>query len=999
MAPIIPMKLGFEPSSLASYIMRYESADSESISDVSDFRDAWDHLKSLQEKTSKSPELIEERLEVALSIKHYMDYLGSVSRQNLAEELELSGKESRQIYQVVSKSIRGDSAYLMKKNPRGRALYHFYRQTSRPINDQVLVELRKIISDKSAPPALKYRVYLHLLYYGVLSDSTMLSLQKIRTIEKKYYTMVRGISSEAHMLADLALASAYAGVKDGIKLRVSTDGRYKEYLKRVVGKLDRVDGVIKNRVVSDVLLIWQLASGGSESFLNSPVNLSAATGTDIYHAYLERYALDRYQQGLKTKRPKEPSAHRALLRPLEITYKKMLFQESVQPYRAQIYRRILDRHKAIYADTGDHSSLEKEIIWQLGVLRKEASLASSLTEHKAFVSRAYKSLVEQEISKAFKKSTQYQKQSTIALVNRYVKATQPSKSEVVRLYASQASIYIKAGQLISGVKMYLRAVNLEEDPSRKLTLMDLAIRYQKKLAGWPRNPPWGARPTTANSAHLRPLVGLYKKKLDIASSAPSPPPQQMWHEISHLGLVNVYLGKELDAANLYAESLMKEKDFTSPAIAPAAFLAMTFYEKRKSWGRLEELGLHLKKHKILPTTAGKTIHLDEKIGLAMAYGGRELLAQKQYSQAVEKLVGVVNVYPQHPLIPNVRFDLAKSYWGNSEYVKGLEELQTIVKSHGGFVKLRQVIDLGIRWSSDLGQESSILYFIYNYTTRYQNRRSFDLRLQAIYLYENKASFRDSYSNIEKIKASSFATPGVKVAMDLKVLELLESGGSASDAGAITHHLIKNSKHPEVLGKAYEMLARKAMDDRNVKKLAVIEKSLMAVSPQSPKTKEVLSSVRLQILRLSQPKFLEAEVQSISLKNPTVYLRSTYELYTKISKKYLEICSLSSTTCVEAMGYHKNLTEKMITHIEDVMINPEYDKKVQDEFLKYKTYVNEALKRSMTSSSERAVSVSRSRGGLPVIVQRMLWLEGKDWNFDPLASGSGSGFISWQMSSL
>lgn len=998
MAPLIPFELTHSTTSLARYVMQYPSEYVQSVTTLAEFSALAAEFKSLLHQDEQAAlKAAKARLKVALSLKYHMDKLGIEGIHTLPEQLQMSPAATSRLYRQASRQVYTDST-LLQKHSASKALYQYYRMTAGPVDARSMAGLAKVLKDKSAPLALKMRVYLQQLHFEALADETMMSLAKLRAVERQYYTRVRGISIQARVFAELTLAAAYVGVKDGLKLRTQTYPQHVEFLKRAAGSLDRLPRPMARQVTKEVFMIWQLAADQRPQYRRLPVPLNQLIATPYYGPVLERYALARYHHSLSGQLVSSATQARELLRPLESTYRKLLRVQSASSYQREILQRMLRRHQIIYQQTGDYVGYEQHLHWQLTELRR-SGLAVDTAQHLAQLHAEYDALVDQQIARQVPATVAATGAATIRLVDRYIKWVRPPAAAVVALYESQAKIYVMGGDYRRGVQRYLKAKHLVAEPQEKIRLLDLAIQYQAKLARWPRTYQWLQPPAQVMVVHLRPLRELYEEKLALVRQDQLALATDPWHDVAHLGLILRYLGHHLRAAQLFADALVRFEDYSHGAVEPAAYLAMSIYENQKQWQRLEDLGMVLKQRQLQPQLGAKRLDVDHKIALALAFGGRQLLREQQYSASVDKFARFLQFYGMHALAPRVRFDYAQGLWGDTQYREGLTQLEGILREYPQFEGYKAAVSLGLDWSMDLAHEKAVLFFIQAYTARYQDRRSFELRIKAIELYHYQETFKDSYRNIQQIKASPFVTPAMAVRMDLKTLELLEESGSQQDVSTITSQLIRSSKDPRVLAKAYEMQMNLALARRDKAALKVIEMALQQRGLLSPDIKEVIAMSRLHQLVMSQPQFLDHQVHNIALRDPLAYLRDILKIYTQLSKQYLELCTLSSSGCVAAVGYLQSITRRTRTHIDDVETNDDYDQKVQQEFLSFKSYMERTLEDTLARSTQVAHNVSRQRGGLPVMIQRMLWLEGKDWNFDPLTSGAGSGFVSWYVKDL
>ena len=370
--PILPLILQHRTSSLAQYIAQYPTEEIDPLTSVSDFQSSLADYQTLRKKKERDVGLAFDRLYLAIGLKYYLDREGVGGFSAVGKKTRLSGAGLKNLYAMLARDIYSDSTYLMKKTSDSKALFQYYRLTARTPDAQALKGLEAILKDKKAPPALKYRVYFIMLYYGLAVEGS-LDIRRVQQLERSYYSKVRGISVEAHVLAALSLASAYAGLREGMKFRKKPHPKYQEFLQQAARRVNRVEPSLRIKFLHDILLVWDRVASGSLRYHKPPVMLSQLQGSPFYDAVLERQSLAIYQKSLQSKHRGEVATRQRMLRPLEATYRRLLQKEDLERYQVPIYRRLLDEHQFIYRFTGNYSSFEKEIWWQIRRIEPSAT--------------------------------------------------------------------------------------------------------------------------------------------------------------------------------------------------------------------------------------------------------------------------------------------------------------------------------------------------------------------------------------------------------------------------------------------------------------------------------------------------------------------------------------------------------------------------------------------------------------------------------------------------
>ena len=994
-SPILKLDLSYQPSSLARYAMQYEVSDLPTIVNASNLRSVIQSYESLRSQSKNDVQVAYDRLHAAVAIKYYLERSEAIGKGVSSMAVGLPAGRVRTLIARIIQDVRRDSAFLFKKTKDDRALFQFFRYTIGDVSPTALKELSKILKDPKAPPALRYRVYFVQLYYGLNTENAVLNLKSARTLEGRYYSRAKGVSVAASVASALALARAYAGIFRGQKIRRSTHPNYMRYLKDVTARLPRMDAILKEKVIAQVLNIWSLAE--KTDFSSLPFSVAAAAGTPYYLPLLEREALAKRMRDIKTS--KRIYGHTSW----QTTYRKLASQESLTPHHHLFLKRLLDDRQAQYRATKNYTQLEKEIHWQLRKIGTEPK-SQALKEYYITLTQNYRSLIDLETQIALKPNTPAEKKRAyLALVERYLKVLPHSKVDRAELYERQGRVFILVKQYPQAVRKFTLAYSLTNLPQRKIYYLDLAISAQRFLARWPQRPPFGLKLPPAPLPSLKSLADLYSKKIQEQQPTSSAETAEEgsaattlnWNDVAHLGLLQIALRQEIQAADLFFKTLRSLPQHA--LVSPAAFTALEIYERKKLWQKLEDLALLLTKNKIIPTLKGRKIDPQTKLALALLEGGKALLRQKQYTGSISKLKAFVQLFPRSGEIPTARFYLARSYWGSQDHLAAMNELQTITRHHKKYRDYKQVVLLGLQWGQALAIEEAVIFFSEAYIGNYKDRKAYDLRLQIRGLYEGTERYKESVRNLMALKESSFSSQKQKDTFDMELLWNIKEYGSTAEALKISDDLIKSSKDPSVLAEAFKVRTALFAESRDAKRLQDLNQQLSSLSFQTAEIREARADVLLALLKITDTSRLDEEVQSIALKSPEGYIKSSLEEFKKFRGFYQNICSFASpSACLEAAHLLNVIGEKIKENIREVEINASLAEEVKDKFAAVKASILRDIDGILESSKKRSSSMMAHSGGTPQTVLNMLWIQNKDWNFDPLTWGQSSGYIFWQM---
>lgn len=962
--------------------------------------------ESLRRLSRRDVQVAYDRLHLAVAIKYYLDRARAIGPGLNSPQVGIPESHALSLLDKITDDVQRDGGFLFSKAKDDRAVFQYFRYTVGEITSESLRQLAKILGDSSAPPALKYRVYFTMLYFGVTSEEAILNPEKTREIEKKYYNRAKRVSPVASVASALALASAYGGVWRGQKIRQTTDPQYQVYIAEVAKQIHRMDEAMKEKVLAQLLVIWYATGDGDNKPL--PFGLSVASGTTYYYPLMERESLAGRQLKIKsTGRIYGDKTWQAMTR-------RLATQNSLAKFQTRFLSRLLEDRKLEAKFTRKIDGLEQEIHWQMMRVQKRRSQGKVFGEYYNMLSGTYRALVAERTILALRANVpQEQKTAYLLLVDRYFKRVPVPVLEKADLLASQARVLTSLRQLSGAVRKYMAAYKIAPARVQKLAYLNRAIATQRTLTRWPAKPPFGVKMEGRQPLAVKALADLYKLKLELAYSTGSSggdskspkqnddvlvgSPREQWIDTAQYGLLLIYLRRDVAAADLFMSTI--EKFPQGAEASAAAYTALQTYQARRLWSKLERLSLLLGKTKTVPRIPPKTIDPRTTLAMALLEGGRQLYRQKNYEEATDKLSAFIKLFPGSAQVSVARYDLALSYWGSTEHLEAMNEMQTIARHDKKFKNHRKAILTGIQWSQALAVEEATIFFSESYIRAYKDRTTFNLQLQLRRLYSGTDRYRESLANLSALKASPYASMKQKEEFDLEMLSKIKKYGNPSESLKITDGVLAQSKSPRVIAETYKLRAAIFAERRDAKKLADAVKRLEALTFQTTEIREARGTAMLALLRLTDTRKLEGEVQSIALRSPESYLKNIYQQYTGMVSSFNRLCGLGvPSKCLEGTAWWKDISDKFIDHITAVEINESLSPEVKMRFKAQKAAYLSDINKKLRASEQRSSSLMSSSGGTPQAVLSLLWSQEKDWNFDPLTWGQSSGYIFWEMGS-
>ena len=97
-----------------------------------------------------------------------------------------------------------------------------------------------------------------------------------------------------------------------------------------------------------------------------------------------------------------------------------------------------------------------------------------------------------------------------------------------------------------------------------------------------------------------------------------------------------------------------------------------------------------------------------------------------------------------------------------------------------------------------------------------------------------------------------------------------------------------------------------------------------------------------------------------------------------------------------MTEFENVALKTLVNIDSVTINEDLDEQSVYSFNQRKKKSRDIVKSIINECYAKALALTLKGFSLPETTQEVLWRKGMDWNFEPISSSAGNGYIRWKM---
>ena len=938
-------------------------------------------IKEYQSDISRSQgarraEMSEKSFEAYAALAVYLEDLSSGKLENKAgsEKIETNLKNIRQrtieFAQAYAASTKSTSA-------KSRALYHIY------INQYLLGQtqsIAKLVKIKSSLPAnLSNRVEFLLALADLDSGNA-----KTRSNAQNTMKAVSGkLPVEGAIAAQLSLAKSFAGLSSrGAKIR-KPDAKYRAHLVAASNKSATLADRSKELVFNSAMTTWRAAEGRNATWSKAPVNLSRFENSVAVKALIERTALEDYANNRQV----------SAIRKYDSLSKS--FDGDVRSLDLDSRSLEMNRNVWMTENRGGNSlaaalAYEKAVLKQKNKYDDKSTLGQVPAERAQQMSseiiRKHKELVTVMLDRSAQKATASNfRVTSIRMADDY-SATIADQAEIELIKSKTGSIYALNSQHSDAVRVYLALAEKSASGNSSKYLL-LASQSQKTLARWPDVAPWNGV-SAGDAGEREHLVAIYKRLNEANKN------KNEWPLVSHIGLLEVNLGRTDAAFSLWQSSL--EKSPSGPHAANAAGFMLSSYKGSKNWQSVESLARLCNSKKLTPVYKNSRIDTNSLLALALLEGGKELLAAGNFDQAVTKLYDFTKNFGGAANHDEGFFLLASAYHGAKKHPESIQTLQAFSERFETSKYFKTALIHGGDWSIPLAFEDHAMYFYSKFLKRFgSDSQSMRISEVVIDIAMGKALYARAIESL-KWQTNNTALAATKRSEAAReIIRIEERQGDAGRAfttasGFSTASWADDALKAESLAVASRFHAGK----QNFAKLKATEKAIMALGGGTPEAQEALGEVRF-LLADSQGKVMAEEVFNLELKNPYQTINEQYRIFNEAKSQYTRVCDAGSTSwCAPAMARISALSGGLIKAVEEVDIPETLAKEEVDRFHSRKNSMMDEMSKVAVSSDARAIALVSEGKTNPDWTQKILWNNSSDWNFERVSGETGNAYIQY-----
>ncbi len=883
----------------------------------------------------------------------------------------------------VSKTLNGVRTKLIRaayelgqasKNNADKARANYHVVATRFLSGQIQIgdpeSLKSVTSHKQLSVYLDKRAKLLLALQDIVEVDSDASKQAYLELK----SVGAGMSTEGAIVAKLAMAKYLVRVKlRGLRQGESNEV-YTYYLDAASAYVPKLSPKQKDAVLLFSIAVWRAAEGSKVGWDKAPIKLKFFGDSDAAKALAERLALadwaaTRYDVAIR---------------------KYGLIGKSFEgkPQVIAIDHRILDMDEKLYTITKNPFMYEKALLAikekyknpAIAGKGREKQVATMLDEIQSF----HRDLVFGEIGKDAPGSGQL----TLKLVQNYL-VTLKDPKEIEKVKKSIASIYVRDKQYVKAVTLYKELAKGNSKEAKSYFL--LAAEAQSVVSEWPKNPPWVGFDKQVHKVERTALLEIYRKIFDIEK--PTTKTQPNWPLISHVGLLEINLGRPEKAFEIWLPALKVAPE--GPYAEQIAGFIITYNQKMNRWFDVESVGRICMDRGLKPKYQGANVDVANFYGQALFNIGKDALGNKKYEVAAEKLAEYTKKFKQTKNHDEALFLVASAYRALGKFGPAVSSLLTLVESYpkSGFYK--QSLVSGGDMSRGMASEDSAILFYTKFLRAYPDDRESRKAREILFQLHLGRGERDK---AVKINAEQVAKDGPQKKGETleTLLDFYERSKEEKSALAVAEEILKLSVIAEkvkahALGTKVRILAKEG----KIPDIREVEKALSGLKSTNVEIMEELHLARFILAeRLVQE--VTSDVTSSIGKDPLGALNKFLTRRKEVEASYLKLCEGGgSGYCGPGLFRLARFYERLSGIFSKAVIAGKPNDKNVATFNDKKKALVDALANDIDSYDNKAGMALASGATDPVWTREILWQTSGDWLFQRVSGEFGSGYIQWK----
>jgi len=810
-----------------------------------------------------------------------------------------------------------------------------------------------------------------------LNNLKTLRTGSLQAQEQAAKALINNAPQQSNTKAIVSLLVAgrfYAGQNSKGKSTRTVNKVYRKHLVLAAKKTSKRSDSDKEAIFKFILGTFRAAEPEA-SWTKAPIDRKSFKDLTKYQAYVERQALELWNQGNKGK---AISLYRWISKNLTGKAQRALTDRRYA-YLSQ---------KQYYADSNT-TTHERRLRSLLQEYKNKNLLGENntklLSKNKASIISYYERLQKKELTKSLKKDASRKQQlQTIGLTKRLLWHLKEVPVKTRYYQEKLAKLYEANSQHSKAVSTY---VMLAQDSSNKkqISYLNSAIKNQSIVASWPAVIKWNAQSKTKKTQRLA-LQNLHERRAKLTST------EQKWRHVAQIGLIDINIGRGKQAFTKW-ESLLNTENPTKTAYQIAGYIAHT-YQVQKQWVKLELIARLAKNKGIRLVFNNKRLATNDLLSLALIEGGHGFLKTKQYPEARKRFQEFTTSFPRHQRFDEGLYYLALAQKGEGLHRDSISSLISITTKRPSSKYVERASKKCSDWSESLALENEMIHCSKTYIKVSKNQPSVhQVRLTLANLYVGREIHGQASYQLKTLARDKKISKSKRISYALRALEIEERYGSSQSA--FNAAKLAESIDPgnnDIKARALAVKSRYFFEAGNIKKLQASVAKTRNLNLSSKTVRESAAECRFYLALLMASK-KRPEIYNLELKNPHSILEKEFVHYNSIKNKFQAVCEIGpSSYCAPAQINLAQFADDTLLRIDEIIIAEKLSKESVDKFNNRKNKIYQTIATDNQNFTQRSLETVKNNLTAPHWTLQILWENSTDWNFDRITGETSNGFI-------
>ena len=677
----------------------------------------------------------------------------------------------------------------------------------------------------------------------------LIDLQVKKTVASSSYNrLLAKVDVRGKTIIDLVTARHLAG----LDLNGQNDRRpvpqFKHHLRNLTNYVPDLPTEAQEQVLVFVIGIIRKTNQPID-WQNFPTRIETFAYTSKFPALLERQALF----ALRQKRFADAIA----------LYQRLL--PMIKGQQAKIVaRQLLGLANKLYQKNKDAKHYQK-------IIHTCAKYLTGTKNKERLSKHVYKYLIVSETKNLATMSEAKLKQ-TLLIIKDLLKL-QVHRTQIIASHKLIAKIYLRLGNLREAIKIYYSLFQKHQ----VIADIDLALKYQHRVAKWPTKITWKKQPAILRADRLY-LQRMYNQKLSLQKT-PS------WYIIAQHGLLSINLGSKNKGYNLWLTHI----DNRTPKLSEVAIgIVINDYLNNKKWLKIETIVQQCLRVKLVPKIKGKKINLNRIYSDALDNVINLHIKRNELSLAQRKGEKFYKLFPRDKRQAKNLFRLSEVFVKLKNYPQAMIYLNRLVTNYQGNIYYQKSLLRAANIAKLQGDEQRAMIFYRLFFKNYPKHQAIKTVVYQLRdLYLALRLYGDLQNIHTFITSSSIFTTIEKQRAEIASMEIEERYGSGKKARQIANRiLLQTGRHPKDKALASSILARHYFSRKDLASLLKLENGLSRRVYEYKVPRNELSFYISESYSFVNDKIIKRYERQ-----PTAFLKYLTNSFNMARKNHLEVCRL------------------------------------------------------------------------------------------------------------